>query len=173
MLPFLAPLLATLASNGLSSLAGAIQAKGIQVVEDKLGIKIPISSTIPPESLVELKKAEMQHEEVLLKMQQQKASDDLAKERMELEAESTASIQVTDRWKADMTSDSSLAKNIRPLTLLFILFIYTLFALLSAAHINVTESYVTLLGQWGMLIMSAYFAGRSIEKVSTILKGGN
>ncbi len=38
---------------------------------------------------------------------------------------------------------------------------------------EVTESYVELLGQWGMLIMSFYFGGRTVEKVSQIVKGKN
>ena len=63
-----------------------------------------------------------------------------------------------------MTSDSYLAKNIRPLTLIFILAIYTIFAFMSAFAVDVNESYVELLGQWGMLIMSAYFVGRTVEK---------
>ena len=36
---------------------------------------------------------------------------------------------------------------------------------LSAAKIDVNESYVQLLGQWGMLIMSFYFGGRTLEKI--------
>ena len=174
MLPFLIPLLTSLASNGISTLAGAIQAKGVQVIEEKLGIKLPTSEAqLTPEMITLLKQKEMEHEEFLLDIETKKAEIDLAKEQIRLDAETTASIQVTDRWTADMGSDSRLAKNIRPLTLLFILFIYTLFALLSAADVQVTESYVTLLGEWGMLIMSAYFAGRSIEKVTSIMKGGN
>jgi hypothetical protein len=80
------------------------------------------------------------------------------------EAEKHAASQVTSRWQADMTSDSRLSKNIRPLTLIFILAVYTLFGLMSAFGYSVNEAYVTLLGQWGMLIMSAYFVGRTVEK---------
>jgi hypothetical protein len=40
-----------------------------------------------------------------------------------------------------------------------------LFAGLSAAGIEVNEAYVNLLGQWGMLVMTAYFGGRTVEKV--------
>ncbi len=43
----------------------------------------------------------------------------------------------------------------------------------SGFKFEVTESYVELLGQWGMLIMSFYFGGRTIEKVSQIVKGNN
>lgn len=84
------------------------------------------------------------------------------------EAEKHAASQVTTRWTADMASDSRLSKNIRPMTLIYILVVYTLFALMSAGGWDVNESYVTLLGQWGMLIMSAYFIGRTAEKVVDI-----
>ena len=78
------------------------------------------------------------------------------------EAETKA---VTYRWQADMSSDSWLSKNIRPMTLIAIFVAYFLFAALSAGGINVNESYVKLLGEWGQLIMLAYFGGRTAEKI--------
>jgi hypothetical protein len=72
---------------------------------------------------------------------------------------------VTERWQADMASDSWLSKNIRPMTLIAIFVAYFIFAGLSAANINVNESYVKLLGEWGQLIMLAYFGGRTAEKI--------
>ena len=64
-----------------------------------------------------------------------------------------------------MKSDSFLSKNIRPMTLIFILVAYAAFALMSAWNIEVNEAYVKLLGEWGQLIMLAYFGGRTVEKV--------
>lgn len=72
---------------------------------------------------------------------------------------------LTDRHKADMASDSWLSKNIRPATLVFILVVYTTFGLMSAFEVEVNAPYVELLGQWGMLIMSFYFGGRTLEKI--------
>jgi hypothetical protein len=69
-----------------------------------------------------------------------------------------------------MASDSWLSKNIRPMTLIFILVVYTAFAGLSAAEIEVNNNYVELLGQWGMLIMSFYFGGRTLEKIMDMKK---
>jgi len=65
-----------------------------------------------------------------------------------------------------MNSDSWLSKNIRPMSLIAIFFGYFLFAMMSAFNYNANESYVSLLGQWGMLIMGAYFGGRTIEKLA-------
>lgn len=81
--------------------------------------------------------------------------------------------EVTKRHQADMTSDNWLSKSIRPITLVFILIMYSLLSIASGFEFEVTESYVELLGQWGMLIMSFYFGGRTVEKVSQIVKGNN
>ena len=72
---------------------------------------------------------------------------------------------LTDRMKADMGSDSWLSKNIRPMTLIAIFVGYFMFAMMSAFGHNANEVYVTLLGQWGMLVMSFYFGGRTLEKI--------
>lgn len=79
-------------------------------------------------------------------------------------------MEATKRQSNDMQSDSWLSKNIRPMTLIFILVMYSLLSIASGLEFEVTESYVNLLGQWGILIMSFYFSGRTIEKVSSIIK---
>lgn len=72
---------------------------------------------------------------------------------------------LSDRHKADMASDSWLSKNIRPMTLVAIFVGYFVFAMMSAFDLEANEAYVTLLGQWGMLVMSFYFGGRTLEKI--------
>lgn len=101
-------------------------------------------------------KAKAQKE--LLEMQQQGR---LA----ELNADNIEAQELTKRQTADMMSDSWLSKNIRPMTLIFILGGYFVFAMMSAFGNNANEKYVELLGQWGMLIFSFYFGGRSLEKI--------
>ena len=86
-------------------------------------------------------------------------------ELAQLQADINEQDNLTKRMEADMKSDSWLSKNIRPMTLIFILAVYTTFAALSAADIEVNNNYVELLGQWGMLIMSFYFGGRTLEKI--------
>jgi len=94
----------------------------------------------------------------LLEMQQ---NGELA----QLNADVSEQHELTDRLKADMGSDSWLSKNIRPMTLIAILTGYFIFAFMSAFNHNTNERYVELLGQWGMLIMSFYFGGRTLEKI--------
>jgi uncharacterized membrane protein (DUF106 family) len=95
---------------------------------------------------------------MLLEMQQK---GELAK----LQADMNEQDNLTKRAEADMKSDSWLSKNIRPMTLIFILLTYTVFGMMSAWEIEVNNNYVELLGQWGMLIMSFYFGGRTLEKI--------
>jgi uncharacterized membrane protein (DUF106 family) len=89
----------------------------------------------------------------------------------ELNADNIENQELTKRHEADMKSDSWLSKNIRPMTLVFILFVYSTFAMMSAWDIEVNNNYVELLGQWGMLIMSFYFGGRTLEKIIDMKKG--
>ncbi len=77
---------------------------------------------------------------------------------------------LTQRMQADMASDSWLSKNIRPLTLIYILVAYLILAILDAALIDIADSFVELLGQWGMLVMSFYFGGRTLEKIMDMKK---
>ena len=83
----------------------------------------------------------------------------------ELNADNIEAQELTKRQQADMASDSWLSKNIRPMTLIAILFAYFLFAFMSAFNYDANQAYVELLGQWGMLIMSFYFGGRTLEKI--------
>jgi hypothetical protein len=83
----------------------------------------------------------------------------------ELNADNIEAQELTKRQQADMASDSWLSKNIRPGTLVFILIVYSTFAMMSAWDMEVNNNYVELLGQWGMLIMSFYFGGRTLEKI--------
>ena len=98
----------------------------------------------------------------LFQMQQ---NGELAKMANETEMFKAEQQNTTDRWTADMASDSWLSKNVRPMTLVYILTAYLTLAILDGFGFKISESYVTLLGQWGMLVMGAYFGGRTLEKI--------
>ena len=164
MIPILGALLGTLAENGLGLLSSAIQAKGKEVVESTLGIKIPDNPT--PADVEKLRQLQYEHEERLIELGIEKAKLELAEMEMYAKAAQSDAENITDRWKADMSSDSWLSKNIRPMSLIAIFCGYFLFAMMSAFGYNANESYVTLLGNWGMLIMGAYFGGRTVEKLA-------
>ena len=169
MIPIAAALLSTLAESGLGLLSSAIQAKGKQVVENTLGVKIPDSPNA--EDVAKLRQLQYEHEEHLLELGIEKARLEQEELKALLAAKVAEDNNVTDRWRADMTSDSWLSKNIRPGTLVYILSAFIVMALLDGAGYKIAESYVTLLGQWGMLVMTAYFGGRTVEKVMEMRRG--
>ena len=80
--------------------------------------------------------------------------------------------EITSRWEADMNSDSWLAKNIRPMTLAFLVVSTVLLIFIDAGVIDfVVESKWTDLLQLVLItVIGAYFGGRSLEKVK---KGNN
>jgi uncharacterized membrane protein (DUF106 family) len=102
-----------------------------------------------------------QAEQAKLKLLEMQQNGELA----QINADIAEQQELTKRQQADMASDSWLSKNIRPMTLIFILVFYVVFAMMSAGGIDTNQKYVELLGQWGMLIMSFYFGGRTLEKI--------
>lgn len=105
-------------------------------------------------------------EQAKLKLLELQQSGQLA----QLNADITEQQELSNRHLADMNSDSWLSKNIRPMTLLIILGGYFTFALMSAFDMDTHKQYVELLGQWGIIIMSFYFGGRTIEKVANMVE---
>ena len=166
MVPIVGALLGTLAESGLNLLSSAIQAKGKEVVEKTLGVKI--SDNPNPEEVEKLRQLQYDHEERLLELGIEKAKLEQQELEALLAAQANQENNVSERWKADMASDSWLSKNIRPISLIAIFTGYFLFAMMSAFGMNANESYVTLLGNWGMLVFGAYFGSRSIEKITEI-----
>ena len=73
---------------------------------------------------------------------------------------------VTDRWKADMNSDSWLSKNVRPLVLIFLVVSTVLMIFIDAGAISFTveEKWTDLLQLVLITVIGAYFGGRSLEK---------
>jgi hypothetical protein len=106
-----------------------------------------------------------QKAEAQLKLAQMAQDGELAKMANETDLYKTEQNNLTARQQADMASDSWLSKNIRPLTLVAIFTGYFTFGIMDANGIKANESYVQLLGQWGMLVMSFYFGGRTLEKI--------
>ena len=74
---------------------------------------------------------------------------------------------ITARWEADLKSDSWLSKNVRPMTLIFLVVCTTLLIFIDAGALkfNVKDSYVDLLQLVLITVIGAYFGGRSLEKV--------
>ena len=73
---------------------------------------------------------------------------------------------ITDRWSADMNSDSWLSKNVRPMVLIFLVASTVLMIFIDAGAINFTveEKWTDLLQLVLITVIGAYFGGRSLEK---------
>ena len=73
---------------------------------------------------------------------------------------------ITDRWSADMNSDSWLSKNVRPMTLIFLVVSTVLMIFIDAGTIQFTveEKWTDLLQLVLITVIGAYFGGRSLEK---------
>jgi uncharacterized membrane protein (DUF106 family) len=103
-----------------------------------------------------------------LELMQMQQNGELAKMQADMQEQG----ELTKRQENDMRSDSWLSKNIRPMTLIAILCGYFVFAMLSAFDIETNSKYVELLGTWGMVIMSFYFGGRTMEKIIDMKQKG-
>jgi len=77
-----------------------------------------------------------------------------------------AQAQVTDRWKADMASDSFLSKNIRPLVLIYLTIIFTVLSFFDGniGGFKVATQYVPIFQSLLITVYGAYFVGRTWEK---------
>ena len=100
-----------------------------------------------------------------LELQKMVQDGELAKMANETKLFEVEQENVTRRVEADMASDSWLSKNIRPMTLVFLLVAYSGFAIASIFDLETRGAYVELLGTWGMVVMSFYFGGRTAEKM--------
>lgn len=117
---------------------------GIEVVE-RLGEKISGSDDLTPEQKAE------------------------AMEILKLEYAQEAEIekQITERWKADMDSDSWLSKNVRPIVVLSAMLMLYVFITLDSVKIEfeIKESWISLYEVVLLTSIGGYFTARTWEKV--------
>jgi len=151
-------LLKGIAPTLAGAVAGPLGAAAISTIANRLGVSDSVeevAKAITGDPAAAQKIAELELEMTKVAMDAQKNEDN----------------NITARWQSDNQSEGWLNKNIRPATLVYLLTTYNVFALMSAYGHQVNESYVNLLGQWGMLVMTAYFGGKTIENIMKI-KGG-
>ena len=76
---------------------------------------------------------------------------------------------ISARWKSDMTSDSWLSKNTRPMALIFLTLIMTIFIVLdSTILLEIKDGWVSLLEALLITVYVAYFGSRGAEKITKI-----
>tara|TARA_R110000772_G_scaffold34343_1_gene83348 strand:- start:1203 stop:1601 length:399 start_codon:yes stop_codon:yes gene_type:complete len=88
------------------------------------------------------------------------------------EADNNAQQQVTDRWNADMNSDSWLAKNIRPLVLVYLTFVFSLLSFTDGniGEFKIAKEYIPIFQTLLVTVYGAYFVGRTWEKGKSMIK---
>lgn len=94
------------------------------------------------------------------------AADLIELTKLEIEKEK----EITARWQADMTSDSWLSKNVRPIVLLYSWFLVTVICVLRFCNIELPEPYVSLIEVLCVSVNVAYFGSRTVEKFQAITR---
>lgn len=86
------------------------------------------------------------------------------------EADRQAQEEITARWTADMASDSFLSKNIRPLVLIYLTFIFSILAFFDGnlGEFKIAEEYIPIFQTLLVTVYGAYFVGRSWEKAKSM-----
>ena len=89
-----------------------------------------------------------------------------------LEMDKAELIEVTKRWESDMYSDSWLSKNVRPITLLYLLLVMTILVVGDSVKgsFKVDSVWVNLIENVLITVVFAYFGSRGVEKYANIRK---
>jgi len=132
------------------------------LIGDK-GILKHLSDIVPDKGFLGLVKNLITKDNSLSPFEKERALELLKMDILEME-------QVTERWSSDMTSDSWLSKNTRPLTLLYLTFMTTLFVILDSSDspFKVGSEWVELLKTLLVTVYVAYFGSRGFEKYKKI-----
>jgi hypothetical protein len=102
-----------------------------------------------------------------IQTKEEKAAFEMEMEKLFISAEESIQKNVTERWRSDMTSDSWLSKNVRPMVLIFLVVCTVLMIFIDAGSISfvVEEKWTDLLQIVLITVIGAYFGGRSFEKI--------
>lgn len=120
-----------------------------------------VKTLFPPDATPE-QKAELEMKMLAIQNQMNQAI---------IDANTVAEQELTKRLQADMVSDSWLSKNVRPLVLVFLLMVYTVFAGFSVSY-TIDPVYLDMLKQMLMAAFGFYFVSRGIEKVTDKIVSG-
>ena len=124
-----------------------------------------LADTLPDNGFLGVLKNLIDKENTLSPFEKEKALELLKMDLLEMQ-------EVSKRWDADMVSDSWLSKNTRPITLLYLTFMTTLFVILDSSDspFKVGSEWVELLKTLLVTEYVAYFGSRGFEKYNKIRK---
>ena len=129
----------------------------------KGGVFTSLTDSIPDKGLLGLVKNLINKDESMPRQDKETALKLLEMDNNEL-------VEITKRWESDNKSDSSLAKNVRPLSLIFLTISLIVFILLDGFDINfgVDSGWIDLLKSLLITVYVAYFGSRGAEKFKNI-----
>lgn len=96
--------------------------------------------------------------------QKLEAADIIEITKLEIEEEK----EITARWQADMSSDSWMSKNVRPIVLLYSWFLITVICVADFFDIELPHTYVYMIETLCVTVNLAYFGSRGYEKIKAI-----
>jgi uncharacterized protein YacL len=152
----LSPVLAELFKNGLTMLGNAVQAKGKQVIEEKLGVDLT-DNVATQEGLYKLRAIELEHQEFLISADIERA--ELALKEQTLDNQDRASARDMNTRVNDSPNASWLSKNIAAVIALIIV-VTGLLIMYYTPHESVRTAIVGLI----TMILSFYFGSTSSSK---------
>jgi len=87
-----------------------------------------------------------------------------------MELENLYETELTKRWEADSASESWLPRNIRPLSLAYMLVVITILAFFdgNVGKFKIAPAYITLFETLSVVSFTAYFGGRTIQKLKGV-----
>ena len=134
------------------------------LIGDK-GLFKNLADTLPDKGFLGVLKNLITKENTLSPFEKEKALELLKMDLLEMQ-------EVSKRWDADMTSDSWLSKNTRPLVLLYLTLMTTLFVIFDSANDNfiIDNAWIELLKTLLVTVYVAYFGSRGFEKYNKIRK---
>lgn len=143
--------------------------KQADAAEKIVGIAKAVSGKDDPSEAVE---AVIKDPAMQLELQKTLSAERVKFAEIAAEAEKHASAQVTDRWRFDMTSDSWLSKNVRPLTLVFWTLAITVLVVLDSilASFEVKPAWIELIETSYTIVLAAYFVGRTVQHLGSMRK---
>ena len=102
----------------------------------------------------------------LVTTDEERLAAELKVEELLEQADKDAQDQVTARWESDMKSDSFLSKNIRPMVLIYLTFIFSVLAFFDGniGEFSIAEDYIPIFQSLLITVYGAYFVGRTWEK---------
>lgn len=165
----LIPIAISLAAKYVPDIIAHFSGKNAAGVAEKvLEVAQQVTGSATPD---EAAKALAASPELALKFKLAVMEQEKSLKELDVAADKQANEAITERWKADMASDSWLSKNIRPGALVWLMALMTILVLADVGwRIKIQDNVAALIETLLQIVFGAYFLGRTLEKGLSIWK---